>query len=123
MNYGEKVRYVRKRQGKTATELAGYLNISSSMVSQVEKGASRFSDENTLKMAMFFEVPVDFFLNDNYVSLNDFELNDKAKTILEDNDLIDYIVLADKAKKADITPAELEEAINFIIQLKEKRGS
>jgi transcriptional regulator with XRE-family HTH domain len=121
MKYGEKVRYVRKKKGKTATELAKYLEVTSAMVSNVERGISQFSDDNTLKMAKYFEIPVDFFLNENYISLEDFEMNDKTKNILADSDLINYIVLADKAKKADITPAELDDAINFIIQIKKAR--
>jgi transcriptional regulator with XRE-family HTH domain len=121
MNYGEKVKHVRKTQGMSATTLAKQLGVSQPTISQVEKGLYRLSDENTLTMAKLFKVPVEFFLNDDYVSLDEFEMDIKTKKLLNDSNLVNYIVLADKANKENISIKELEEAINFIISIKRNR--
>jgi transcriptional regulator with XRE-family HTH domain len=121
VNYGEKVKHIRKRNGVTTSELGKYLEVSQSMISQVERGVTRFSDDKALKMAKYFNMPIDFFLNDDYVSLDEFEVDTKTKKLLNDSNLVDYIVLADKAKKENISIKELEDAINFIISIKRNR--
>jgi len=122
MTYGEKVKHVRKRHGMSQTKLAEKLGLKQSTISQVEDGQFQLSDENTLTMAKLFSVPVDYFLNDSYHSLDEFDINVQQKRLLSDNNLMDYIVLASNASKNDVSIEELEQAINFIIELKKKTG-
>lgn len=120
MTYGEKIKHVRKRHGMSATVLAKNLGVSQPTISQVEKGMYQLSDENTLAMAKLFNVPVDYFLNNSYHSLDEFDLDVKKTKLLNNNNLMNYIVLAENASKNDVSIEELEQAINFIIELKKK---
>jgi transcriptional regulator with XRE-family HTH domain len=93
------------------------------MISKVENGSSEFSDVNLKKLADFLNTPIEFFINENAISLEDYSLNKKARTILADSKSVSYIVLADKAKAADISPDELERAIDFLISIKKGQNS
>lgn len=123
MEYGEKIKHLRKRNGMSQTKLADKLGIKQSTVSQVEDGKFCLSEENTLALAKLFDVPVDYFLDDSYHSLDEFNIDVQQKRLLSDNNLMDYIVLASNASKNDISLEELEQAINFIIKLKKKDGN
>ena len=122
MNYGEKVRYAMKKAGKKSGEVAEYVGVSQAMISKVINGNSAFAPDNLKKFAKFVNTPIDFFIKDNHIPLDEMMINERIRLILTGSNTSDYIVLADTAKKANITPAELEKAINFIIEIK-KQGS
>lgn len=123
MNYGEKTKDIRKRHGMSATALAEHLGTSQSMISQVERGLTRLSEEKTLKMATLFNVPVEYFINESYVSLSEFDIDVQQKRLLSQSNLMDFVVLANDAVKNDVSIKELKDAIDFIIQLKKRRGN
>lgn len=123
MEYNEKIRYAIKKSGTTAGKVAEHIGVSQPMISKVINGRAEFSSENLVKLANFLKVPVDFFIKDNYISLESIKLEGKIKSILEDSNSVDYMVVMSDAKKASISPAELSQAINFILDLKKKAGS
>lgn len=122
MQYNEKIRYAIKKAGTTAGKVAEHIGVSQPMISKVINGRAEFSSENLVKLADFLKVPVDFFLKDNYIPIDEAKLNDKVKKILEDSETVSYMVLLDNAKQSGLTPQELEKAINFASEMK-RQGS
>lgn len=121
MLYGDKIRYARKKAGKTSGELAEFIGVSQPMVSKVENGLTEFSPANLKKVSFFLNTPIDFFLKENYIPLEEAKLNGELKKILENSDSANYIVVAENARLSDVSLEELEEAISYIIKLKKKK--
>lgn len=64
MSLAEKLVYLRKQKGLTQMELAERLNVSRQAISRWEMGAAIPSTDNLKFLGDIYEVPVDYFLND-----------------------------------------------------------
>lgn len=64
MSFAEKLVYLRKQKGLTQMELAEWLNVSRQAISRWEVGAAIPSTDNLKFLGDIYEVPVDYFLND-----------------------------------------------------------
>ena len=64
MSLAEKLVYLRKQKGLTQMELAERLNVSRQAISRWEVGAAIPSTDNLKFLGDIYEVPVDYFLND-----------------------------------------------------------
>ena len=63
--FGEKLRTLRQRRGLSVRQLAAQLDISAhSHIAKIETGQSRPSADLILKIARFFEVPIDVLMKD-----------------------------------------------------------
>lgn len=65
MRFGEKLSFLRKKQGMTQMELAEKLDISRQAVSRWEQGTSEPSTENLVSIGKLFGVPVDDLMNES----------------------------------------------------------
>lgn len=65
MRFGEKLSFLRKKQGMTQLELAEKLDISRQAVSRWEQGTSEPSTENLVSIGKLFGVPVDDLVNES----------------------------------------------------------
>lgn len=62
MNFGEKLKYLRKVKGTTTNDVANYLNITRSAYSNYEQGI-RLPDYNILKrLCDYFDVSADYMI-------------------------------------------------------------
>lgn len=64
MSLAEKLVYLRKQKGLTQMELAERLNVSRQAISRWEVGAAIPSTDNLKFLGDIYEVPVDYFMND-----------------------------------------------------------
>lgn len=64
MSLAEKLVYLRKQKGLTQMELAERLNVSRQAISRWEVGAAIPSTDNLKFLGDIYDVPVDYFLND-----------------------------------------------------------
>lgn len=64
MSLAEKLVYLRKQKGLTQMELAERLNVSRQAISRWEVGAAIPSTDNLKFLGDIYEVPVNYFLND-----------------------------------------------------------
>lgn len=101
MNLGERIKELRIKKELSQTELATFLNIARSTLSQYESNQRTPSDEIKLKLAEYFDVSVDFLLG---------KTNNKESTIALHSDT-DY---------KDLPPEAKEEIYNFIDYIKNK---
>ena len=65
MRFGEKLSFLRKKQGMTQMELAEKLDISRQAVSRWEQGTSEPSTENLVSIGKLFGVSVDDLVNES----------------------------------------------------------
>ena len=65
MRFGEKLSFLRKKQGMTQMELAEKLDISRQAVSRWEQGISEPSTENLVSIGKLFGVSVDDLVNES----------------------------------------------------------
>ena len=67
MNLSEKLYHLRKEKKVTQLELAEELNVSRQAISRWEMGESYPSVENLLQIGRFYDVSVDYLVNDDYI--------------------------------------------------------
>lgn len=65
MNYGEKISQLRKSHGMTQEELGKVLNVTYQAVSKWERSESLPDFATMSQIAKYFQVPLDYFENDN----------------------------------------------------------
>lgn len=65
MKFGEKLSFLRKKQGMTQLELAEKLDVSRQAVSRWEQGTSEPSTGNLVTIGKLFDVSVDDLVNEN----------------------------------------------------------
>ena len=66
INVGKRVRNYRVTHDRTQDELAEYLKLPKQAISRIENGKRRISTEELEKIALFFDEPIQLFLNDDY---------------------------------------------------------
>lgn len=78
MDYGFRIRQVRKKKGKTLTFVAGQLGKTPGWLSNIEHGRRKVTLEDALKIAEVLEVPAKEFLKTT--QLNETFNNDISAT-------------------------------------------
>lgn len=97
---GEKIRDLRKKIGKSQTELGNILDRSHAAISDIERGVTDLSVSDLSKIANFFNVPITDFLNPEPIEAPYFVHNRDAKDItpkekaMADKVSMDFIKLA-----------------------------
>ena len=117
MNFGEKVRYVRKQFSLTTEQLAQLLNVTQSYISHVENNRRKFGRDKIALLANKLYIPVEFFLREDVKTLEQIK-NNNLTAILEDERYPNYLAVVGQAVQAKISPEELEQAIEFIKKYK-----
>lgn len=111
MKFGDKVRYVRERSSLTTVQLAKLLNVTQSYISHVENNRRQFSRDKIVRLANELKIPVEFFLREDVETLEQLSAIHK----LENSEKYpEYHWVVDYAVEANISPKELEQAIEFI---------
>lgn len=122
MRFGDKVRYVREKFALTTEQLARLLNVTQSYISHVENNRRRLGRDKIVLLASELQLPVEFFLREDVTTLDELELTAKLKALVTNEKYLNYFVVVDKAVEASISPAELEQAIEFIKTYKKTQG-
>lgn len=122
MRFGDKVRYVREKFALTAEQLAKLLNVTQSYISHIENNRRRLGRDKIVLLANELQIPVEFFLREDITTLEELELSAKLRAMITNEKYINYFVVVDKAVEASISPAELEQAIEFIKTYKKTQG-
>lgn len=120
--FADKMMFSLKKAGKTARDLANYLEVTESFISKVKHSKSELSPDHVVKLSQFTNTPIDYFIRNDVQNVEDLELTPIARKILEDSNSVSYLVLVSHAKDSGLTPQELERAINFAAEMK-KQGS
>lgn len=118
MNFGDKVRYVRKKFSLTTEQLAQLLNVTQSYISHVENNRRQFGRDKIILLANKLYIPVEFFLREDVETLEQIKINNKLATIFAVESFPEYFEVVTHAVKAKISPEELEQAIAFIKKYK-----
>lgn len=118
MNFGEKVRYVRKKFSLTTEQLAQLLNVTQSYISHVENNRRKFGRDKIALLANKLYIPVEFFLREDVKTLEQVKNNNNLTAIFEDESYPNYFEVVGRAVHAKISPEELEQAIEFIKKYK-----
>lgn len=58
---GDKIKELRKTKGRTQKELADYLGCSEAQISHIESGNRKADVDDLRKIAIFFDMPYDYF--------------------------------------------------------------
>lgn len=84
MDFGERLRQLRKEKGISQEKLAEKMNVSRQAISKWERGATMLDIENIVQLSKLFQVPVDSLLLDvgNEVSGTRKDIGQKEKTIV-----------------------------------------
>ena len=84
MNIIDKLRNVRESKKISRKEIANYLNVSSSLISEIEAGRTRLSIDIFLELCEYYEInPLEILKNDDkkYIILNKDDIKQIDKTI------------------------------------------
>lgn len=109
--FAENLKKLRKDKGITQTQFASQFNISSGTIAMWETG-KRMPDTDMLKkIAQFFDVSIDYLL-------------DNEKSSSENSDELDnvYFSLAKEAQQSGINPDDIRLAIETIKNMKNRRA-
>lgn len=141
---GSKIKQLREDLGITSQELAEYANVSQPYISQIENNR-RQPSYNTLKaIAYALNTSLDYFLADNDLAASTANnTGDPADSLhtqptsqttypkpnsgwvvreaMNLTTLVDYAMAIDNARRANITPEEVYEAIEALKKLKRLR--
>ncbi|SMC32046.1 helix-turn-helix domain-containing protein [Sporomusa malonica] len=120
MNFGDKVRYIREKFSLTTTQLAKLLNVTQSYVSHVENNRRQFGRDKIVVLAKELQIPVEFFLREDVDTLEQIRVSDGLEALFNDERYPNYFGVVDYAVKAGIRPEELEQAIEFIKNIRHK---
>jgi transcriptional regulator with XRE-family HTH domain len=72
---GDKIKRIRILKDRTQLELGNVLGLPKQSVSMIEKGVRKVSTEELKKIASFFDIPVNFILEDGMIEI----LEEKSK--------------------------------------------
>ena len=85
---GEKVKLIRKRRKLKQDDLAEFLNLSRSQISNLESGRRNLSLKQLEKLCVFFQVDMSYFLMSETTDAC-LDLIEKAKILFESKELTD----------------------------------
>lgn len=86
---GEKVKLIRKRRKLKQDDLAEFLNLSRSQISNLESGRRNLSLKQLEKLCDYFQVDMSYFLMSETTD-SCLDLIEKAKVLFESEELTDY---------------------------------
>lgn len=126
MKLGDKIKYAREQLGMTQSELADKLYVSQSFVTHIENNRRIPKMDKMVALSKVLEVPLDYLVSDD-IKTPDIIFEDKGRyTVIDVKDkktkFVDYAVVVDKAIARDITPEELDKAIEFIEGMRKTQG-
>lgn len=61
---GQKIKFLRKKQGMTANDLAVYLGISQQQLSRYERGVNRIDIDTLSTLSFLFNISIYYFFED-----------------------------------------------------------
>jgi len=114
MNFGDKIKYLRKVNNMTATELAEHLNVTQPVVSKLENNIQSISLDTLVKICDIFNITLsDFFKPDPYSNEIDLALIKSFETLDPDTcrSLLNIIASLKKMKNPKDSVKMLE---NFL---------
>lgn len=120
---GGKLKMLRKQENLTTQELAEKLSLSQPYISQLEKNGRIPSPKNIKKIADFFKVPYGYLMSDDAITIDEFKAAEALRTGQDKERYVPYYIVVDRAIDNDITPEELNDAINFVRKYKNKTPS
>ena len=88
IDLGEKVRLIRKRRNLKQDDLAEFLNLSRSQISNLESGRRNLSLKQLEKLCVFFQVDMSYFLMSETTDVC-LDLIEKTKLLFESKELTD----------------------------------
>lgn len=86
---GEKVKLIRKRRKLKQDDLAEFLNLSRSQISNLESGRRNLSLKQLERLCDYFQVDMSYFLMSETTD-SCLDLIEKAKVLFESKELTDY---------------------------------
>lgn len=92
MNFGEILAELRQDRGLLQKDVANIINVSVSTVSNYETGAHYPDVESMIKLAEYFNVPIDYLLGRTKFRLNFSELNKPLQNGISAADLLNTIL-------------------------------
>ena len=99
MNFGDRLKELRSKNGMTQTRLAQLLNITKSVVSYYERQERMPSPDVLIKLASIFHVSVDYIMGiDKNKTIDVSDLSDEDISVL--NHMADTLRKKNKDKKA-----------------------
>ncbi|MCL2574072.1 MAG: helix-turn-helix domain-containing protein [Defluviitaleaceae bacterium] len=107
-----RVKELREKKGLKQTDLAAMLEISQGTLSNWERGVHDPDNETLLRLAQIFECSVDYLLGSTEL----------RKPQLGELDGLFMRVMQD-AQESGITPHDLQLAVNFLKQAKERNDN
>lgn len=112
-NLGVRIKFLRERSNLTQLELAKFLNVSNSTLSQYENGQRVPSDEIKIKIAEFFNVTIDYLLGQeskkNKGSSEEPPLSEAQQNLI--------------SAVSDLSEEDIKKAIDYVELLKLRRNS
>ena len=99
MNFGDRLKELRSKNGMTQTRLAQLLNITKSVVSYYERQERMPSPDVLVKLASIFHVSVDYLMRiDKKKTIDVSDLSDEDISVL--NHMVNILRKKNKDKKA-----------------------
>lgn len=92
MNFGEILAELRQDRGLLQKDVAAIINVSVSTVSNYETGAHYPDVESMMKLAEYFDVPIDYLLGRTNFRLNFSEMNKPLQEGISAADLLNTIL-------------------------------
>ena len=124
MVLGEKLLYLRKKQGMSQEQLAAKVTVSRQAISKWELGESLPDTENILQLTKIFNVTADFLLNDEIdipvavaIDENDKDVSQSLleKELKDDSDRLAMKAYAQKEKKFSWIPIVVSGLMILVI--------
>ena len=92
MNINEKLKKIRMDNNLTQRELSEKLDVSYSMIQKTEIGWTTPSSKYLLKFADFFNIPVDYLINDENINQSIIDI-EKSKNLAQNEILLQALIL------------------------------
>lgn len=124
MNFGEKVKSLRKNRDMSAVELSKLSGLSQPFISDMEAGRRANPTADTLeKLSKALRVAPSYFIDQDIVTPLDImpDMPADVRDFLLSESNMPYMKLSQKAKKQGITPKMLEELLDSLISIMESR--
>lgn len=125
MNFGEKVKSLRKGRDMSAVELAKLSGLSQPFISDVESGRRANPTADTLeKLSKALRVAPSYFIDQDIVTPLDImpDMPEDVKDFLLSEANMPYLKLSRKAKEKGITPEMLGGLLDTLISAMDSRN-
>ncbi len=93
MEFGEKLRILRKENKMSQEKLAERINVSRQAISKWEQGMSIPDTDNIVRLSKFFQVPIEFFLLDEDEPFEEISTDAKEVTQQKEIEKFDFIII------------------------------